>query len=113
MDAENATDGAILETDCAILESDGDTGRAPSTNDLLKLLERQGYRCALTGRYLRPDYCSLDHIMPRKHGGQHALANCQLVCPEANGAKGSMTQAEFLQLCREVVRMHGMGDVRI
>lgn len=81
-----------------------------TTQSLLALLDRQGRRCALTGRLLTPERCSLDHMKPRAVGGEHALENCQLVVPEANAAKGSMTMEEFLALCRDVVRVHGMGE---
>lgn len=81
-----------------------------SVQELLALLSRQNYQCALTGRPLTPENASLDHVSPRHAGGQHAIENCQIVIREANAAKGKMLQDEFLRLCRDVVRTHGMGN---
>lgn len=37
----------------------------------------------------------LDHIIPLCRGGDHVESNCQLLCRDCNGLKGSMTQDEF------------------
>ena len=78
------------------------------TSDLVfRLLERQGFRCAITGRELTPDCCSLDHILAVSRGGKHDIANIQAVVPTANQAKGTMTNEEFLSLCQDVVATIG------
>ncbi|MBC8350455.1 MAG: hypothetical protein H8E66_00615 [Planctomycetes bacterium] len=71
--------------------------------EVLELLERQDYRCALTGRKLEPDSSALDHILAVSRGGEHCIANAQVLHREVNQAKGTMTNEEFIQLCREVV----------
>lgn len=71
--------------------------------DLRAMLAQQDYRCALTGRELTPENCSMDHIVPLSKGGAHSKENAQLVVIEANKAKGMMTEEEFAQLCRDVV----------
>ena len=76
--------------------------------NLRKLLEQQGYRCALTGEELTPDDCSLDHIVPVSKGGSHHMDNVQLVTRAANWAKGSMTMDEFLSMCRSCCETHGV-----
>ena len=35
--------------------------------------ERDGNRCQYTGRELRPDEGSMDHVLPRSRGGKNAL----------------------------------------
>jgi hypothetical protein len=75
-----------------------------STANVLRLLEGQRYRCALTGRPLTPDSASLDHIVPVRCGGEHVVENTQVLHRGVNRAKSTMTNEEFLQLCREVVR---------
>lgn len=74
-----------------------------STENLLRLLEYQHHRCALTGRELTPDMSSLDHIVPIRFGGEHVIENAQVLHSDVNRAKGSLTNDEFIELCREVV----------
>lgn len=74
-----------------------------STENVLRLLEHQDHRCALTERELTPETSSLDHIVPIRCGGEHAIENTQVLHSEVNRAKGSLTNAEFIELCREVV----------
>jgi hypothetical protein len=71
--------------------------------EIMALLERQNFRCALTGQHLNPSNASLDHVIPVSRGGAHTIENMQVVLTSANHAKGTMTQDEFIQLCREVV----------
>lgn len=73
------------------------------TKDLKEMLERQGHKCALTGRSLSPENCAMDHIIPLSRGGTHTKDNAQLVATEVNKAKGTMLEQEFVQLCREVI----------
>jgi 5-methylcytosine-specific restriction endonuclease McrA len=78
------------------------TGRL-SWHSVLELIQRQQYCCALTGRTLTPKICSLDHIIPVSRGGLHRIENAQILHRDVNRAKGTLTNEEFLQLCREVV----------
>jgi hypothetical protein len=78
------------------------TGRI-TTSNVLRLVEFQQYRCALTGRTLTPETASLDHIVPVRCGGEHAIENAQVLHKEVNRAKTTMTSEEFIRLCREVV----------
>ena len=73
-----------------------------NVSELLALLDRQGFRCALTGRQLTPENSVLDHVDPVAAGGSHAIENCQFVVGEINNAKGTMGQAEFVAMCYEV-----------
>lgn len=73
-----------------------------STDNVLRLLDYQHHRCALTGRELAPESSSLDHIVPIRCGGEHLIENTQVLHSDVNRAKGSLTNAEFIQLCREV-----------
>ena len=64
------------------------------------------FPCALTGRPLEfnePQTYEYDHILPTARGGDNTIDNLQLLCPEANKAKGMMTDDEFKDLCREVI----------
>lgn len=79
--------------------------RKVSQESLHELIEGQGYHCALTGIKLLPSTASLDHICPLSKGGGHSIDNCQIVHKEINRMKGSLTNQEFLHLCR-LVAMH-------
>lgn len=80
-----------------------------SFDEVLELLRRQNYRCALSGRQLTPDSAALDHILPISRGGAHRIENAQILHKEVNRAKGTLTNGEFLRLCREVVA-HAESD---
>lgn len=71
---------------------------------VLRLLERQKYRCCLTGWELTPHNASLDHRQPVSRGGTHTLSNAQALHEDVNRAKGTLTNEEFIELCRAVVR---------
>ena len=49
--------------------------------------ERDGNRCQYTGRVLRPDEGSLDHVVPRSRGGQDAWDNLVWSAKEVNQKK--------------------------
>ena len=51
--------------------------------------ERDGNRCQYTGRVLRPDEGSLDHVVPRSRGGRDAWENLVWSCKEVNARKGN------------------------
>lgn len=71
---------------------------------VLKLLEQQSYRCFLTGWELTPHNASLDHRLPVSRGGAHTISNAQALHEDVNRAKGTLTNEEFIELCRAVVR---------
>jgi hypothetical protein len=83
----------------------GDRPRGPiNIASVLRLLEWQQYRCALTGRMLAPETASLDHIVPVREGGQHVIENVQVLHKEVNRAKSTLSHDKFIKLCREVVQ---------
>jgi 5-methylcytosine-specific restriction endonuclease McrA len=49
--------------------------------------ERDGNRCQYTGRMLRPDEGSLDHVVPRSRGGKDAWENLVWSAKEVNQKK--------------------------
>ena len=51
--------------------------------------ERDGNRCQYTGRVLRPDEGSLDHVVPRSRGGRDAWENLVWSCKQVNARKGN------------------------
>ncbi len=82
-----------------------------TAGELEELIERQGYRCALSGLMLTPDSASLDHKTPVAKGGSNKLDNLQWVEPRVNKCKHTLTNDEFLQLCKDVVcHMETIGE---
>lgn len=75
-------------------------------NKAMAILEAQGHKCALTGLPMTPKNASLDHVTPLSRGGEHDASNCQWIFDFVNTAKGSMTQEEFIEMCRAVARTH-------
>ena len=51
--------------------------------------ERDGNRCQYTGKLLRPDEGSIDHILPRSRGGADAWENLVWAAKEVNSRKGN------------------------
>lgn len=77
-----------------------------TARDLATLWKLQRGRCALTGRRLDRT-AQLDHKTARARGGGDQVANLQWLCAEANLAKRALTDAEFIALCRDVVKVGG------
>jgi 5-methylcytosine-specific restriction endonuclease McrA len=50
--------------------------------------ERDGNRCQYTGKLLRPDEGSLDHVLPRSRGGADTWENLVWSCKDVNSRKG-------------------------
>ena len=51
--------------------------------------ERDGNRCQYTGKLLRPDEGSLDHILPRSRGGADSWENLVWADKQVNARKGN------------------------
>lgn len=53
----------------------------------LRIFDRCGGRCAVTGEKLRPGHFQYDHIVALVNGGRHAESNLQTICTEAHKVK--------------------------
>lgn len=80
------------------------TKKKANGKQLLKLIERQEYRCALSGIELTPETAALDHIVPISNGGGDNIENLQWVHEEINRMKGTMDNKQFIQTVRKVAR---------
>ena len=76
-------------------------GRA-TFKDLASIWKRQRGRCALTGVKLGRD-AHLDHKLPKARGGNDRPENLQWVTPAVNLAKRDLTDAEFVDMCANVM----------
>jgi 5-methylcytosine-specific restriction endonuclease McrA len=78
--------------------------KRPHTAKILASLwrEQKGI-CALTGLKLTRENAEVDHIHPRAKGGEVTKDNLRWVLKEANRAKQTLSDEEFLYLCAAVV----------
>lgn len=75
---------------------------------LKELIEKQNYKCTLTGDSITfDDDIELDHIVPKSRGGSNELSNFQWVTKQVNWFKGTWTQKELLTMCRKIVNTIG------
>jgi len=72
--------------------------------DVWKIVKKQKRKCALSGRKLTTENISPDHIICLINGGKSVPENIRLVTKEINVARHLMTDANFIQLCSDVVR---------
>lgn len=68
----------------------------------MQKLEQQDYRCALSGVHLTPSNAALDHIVPVSEGGTDDVENLQWLDKIVNRAKSTLSQDEFIEMCRRV-----------
>jgi 5-methylcytosine-specific restriction endonuclease McrA len=71
--------------------------------------ERDGNRCQYTGRFLRPEEGSIDHVVPRSRGGQDTWENLVWASRDVNARKGNRLPHEaglkLLKAPRALVEM--------
>ncbi len=58
------------------------------------LRERDGGKCAYTERVLKPDECSMEHILPRSKGGETIWENVALADKRINNIRGNRSLKE-------------------
>jgi hypothetical protein len=63
--------------------------------------------CYLTGKQINinnyEDF-ELDHKTPRSRDGDSTVDNCGIASYEVNRAKSNLTEGEFIQMCRDIVK---------
>ena len=67
--------------------------------------ERDGNRCQYTGRALRPDEGSLDHVLPRSRGGKDTWENLVWSSKDVNARKGNRLPHEAVLKLLSVPRV--------
>lgn len=80
-------------------------GRA-TPSELALIWRKQSGKCALTGRKLDRS-AQLDHIVAKARGGNDSVQNLRWLCKEANLARRELSDTEFINLCRDVMRWIG------
>ena len=83
--------------------------QSATSSQLMAMLKKQKYRCALSGAKLAPETAQLDHIEPLAGGGTNGIENLQWLDGQVNKAKGTMSQADFVRMCVMVAKHSGMA----
>lgn len=78
------------------------SSESATATELKEILERQDYRCALSGVTLKPERAELDHKIAVSKGGCHKAENLQWLERNVNRAKGTMSNEDFIEMCRRV-----------
>jgi ATP adenylyltransferase len=60
-----------------------------------EVLKRAGFRCELCGVSADERAIEVDHIVPRKHGGEDDVTNLQALCFKCNANKGARDDVDF------------------
>lgn len=68
----------------------------------LEVFSRDGFTCQYCGK--EPKDLTLDHVMPRRRGGQHTWENVVSACPPCNHRKAGRTPAEAAMRLRQTPR---------
>ena len=63
-----------------------------------EVLKRAGFRCELCGISADERAIEVDHILPRKHGGQDDKTNLQALCFKCNANKGARDDEDFRKI---------------
>ena len=75
-----------------------------------EVLKRAGFRCELCGIPANERAIEVDHIFPRKHGGEDDLTNLQALCFKCNANKGARDDEDF-RVIREGIKARQAGCV--
>lgn len=70
---------------------------------LCSLWKEQRGLCSLTGRRLTRWNAEVDHIIPISKGGSNERSNLRWLHKDVNQAKRSLSDDEFIDLCRDVI----------
>lgn len=66
------------------------------------VLKRDQYQCQYCSKFMKSSIAEIDHVVPRKLGGQSSFENCVAACHTCNSRKGSKPLVESgLKLLRQ------------
>lgn len=86
------------------------TGTTEHAQALQAILERQNYKCALTGKVLTPGLdASVDHILPKHRGGGNEVSNLRWLLFQVNRMRSSLLDDELIELCEVILTHHGLS----
>jgi len=83
------------------------------------VFKRDRYTCQYCGCQPGSEELTIDHVVPRSHGGETTWENCVLACVNCNSRKAARTPAQArMKLLKEAVRpkwkpFYAMQSIRI
>ena len=92
----------LLPEDVVFKRSMRSRAGTATASQLMELIEKQSYRCALSGVALNPGIAALDHKIAVSNGGDDSIGNLHWVSNGVNKAKGTMGCDEFIEMCKQV-----------
>jgi diadenosine tetraphosphate (Ap4A) HIT family hydrolase len=75
-----------------------------------EVLKHAGFRCELCGISADERAIEVDHILPRKHGGEDDVTNLQALCYKCNANKGAHDDEDF-RIIREGINVRQSGCI--
>lgn len=72
-----------------------------------QLLEKQDYKCALSGRELRPENTRATHATPLRKDGGHTLENIILVDDDVDLLKKNKSVREAVDIAADIIATAG------
>ena len=80
-------------------------GTSKYWKDLKMLIEKQYYKCSLTGDDISFEAdIDLDHIIPITRNGKNELSNVRWVTRQANRLKNNLTDGELREICLKIIQ---------
>lgn len=73
----------------------------------LREIANVSYNCPYCGEHLTGANMHIDHVIPLSKGGTNTDNNVQLLCNVCNLAKSSMTEEQFFNWIKRVVKARG------
>lgn len=61
------------------------------------IFARDDFQCVYCGERFLPEALTVDHVEPRRRGGDHSGGNLVTACGSCNVRKGSMRLSDFLR----------------
>ena len=75
------------------------------------IFKRDRYTCQYCGRQPGSEELTIDHVVPRAHGGESTWENCVLACIDCNARKADRTPEQaHMRLAHKPVRPHWKPD---
>lgn len=73
-------------------------------SEIRELLQKQNFKCFLTGRELTPDNVEAEHILPISKGGKHEVENLCLIIDSLRELKRYRSPEEIISIARDIIK---------